>query len=162
MIHLTQGTLDNHDFSQLVLPALEALATADVRVIVSTGGAPVSRLGKLPENALAVGFIDHDLLMPHTAVMVTNGGYGGVMTALRHGVPVVVAPGGEDKPEVAARVQYFGVGLNLKTRRPGVDQLAEAVHKASTDPAIGRAAHTMAEAMSAYNPVDIIAQVLAG
>lgn len=160
VIHLTQGTLDNHDFSQMVTPALEALATAAVRVIVSTGGAPVSRLGALPDNALAVEFIDHDLLMPRTAVMVTNGGYGGVMTALRHGVPVVVAPGGEDKPEVAARVAHFGVGVNLKTRRPSVELLADAVRVASSDPAIGRATRAMATAISAYRPLDTIAGVL--
>lgn len=160
VIHLTQGTLDNHDFSQLVTPALEALATTDVRVVVSTGGASVSRLGALPDNAIAVEFIDHELLLPRTAVMVTNGGFGGVMTALRHGVPVVVAPGGEDKPEVAARVAYFGVGVNVKTRRPSVDQLAAAIHTASTDVTIRHAARDMATAISEYRPFDTIADAL--
>jgi UDP:flavonoid glycosyltransferase YjiC (YdhE family) len=51
--------------------------------------------------------------------MITNGGYGGVQHALRHGVPVIVAGETADKAEVAARVQYTGAGIDLGTaRRP--------------------------------------------
>ena len=51
-------------------------------------------------------------------MFVTNGGYGGVQFALAHGVPVVVAPGKEDKVEVAARVVWSGTGVNLRRQRP--------------------------------------------
>ena len=55
--------------------------------------------------------------------MVTNGGYGAVQRALIAGVPLVVAGNTEDKPEVAARVECFGAGVNLRTgnadRGPG-------------------------------------------
>ena len=50
--------------------------------------------------------------------MVTNGGYGAVQRALTTGVPLVVAGDTEDKPEVAARVEWFGVGVNLRTGVP--------------------------------------------
>ena len=49
-------------------------------------------------------------LLPKTDVFLTNGGYGGVQLALRHGLPIVVTGGQEDKPEVAARVAWAGVG----------------------------------------------------
>jgi UDP:flavonoid glycosyltransferase YjiC (YdhE family) len=61
--------------------------------------------------------------------MVTNGGYGGVRQALAHGVPLVVAGTTEDKPEVAARVAYSGVGINLKTAAPAPEQVQAAVRR---------------------------------
>ena len=69
-------------------------------------------------------FIPHDLLLPHVDVMVTNGGYGGVQQALANGVPLVVAGDSEDKPEVAARVQWSGAGVNLHTGRPSPAMVA--------------------------------------
>ena len=55
--------------------------------------------------------------------MSTSPGYGGVQDALRYGVPIVATSGDEDKPEVAARVAWSGVGRRLNTetapvRRP--------------------------------------------
>lgn len=46
-------------------------------------------------------FLPHDLLLPFVDVMVTNGGWGGVLGAVQAGVPLVVAGGSLDKPEVA-------------------------------------------------------------
>ncbi len=66
-------------------------------------------------------------------VFVTNGGYGGVHYALASGVPIVLAGAGEDKPEVAARVAWSGVGVNLKTGRPRPAAIAKAVRKVLTD-----------------------------
>ena len=63
-------------------------------------------------------------LLPHVDAMVTNGGYGGVQQALAHGVPLVVAGDSEDKPEVAARVQWSGAGINLHTGRPSPAMVA--------------------------------------
>ena len=44
VIHVTQGTIANKDFGQLVGPTLEALADDDVLVVVSTGGRPLDTL----------------------------------------------------------------------------------------------------------------------
>jgi UDP:flavonoid glycosyltransferase YjiC (YdhE family) len=42
-------------------------------------------------------------------------------------VPLVVAGDTEEKPEIAAHVAWTGAGLNLKTGKPGVAQVREAV-----------------------------------
>ena len=68
-------------------------------LIVTTGGPPVEKLGPLPPNVRAAEYLPYDKLFPQLDVMVTNGGYGGVHYALAHSVPLVVAGGGEDKPE---------------------------------------------------------------
>ncbi|WP_366053941.1 nucleotide disphospho-sugar-binding domain-containing protein [Microcoleus sp. PH2017_34_RAT_O_A] len=75
----------------------------------------------LPENLRLAQFIPFYHLMPYVDVMVTNGGFGGVQIALSHGVPLVVAGATEEKPEIAARVAWGSVGINLKTGRPAAN-----------------------------------------
>jgi UDP:flavonoid glycosyltransferase YjiC (YdhE family) len=106
-VHVTQGTQQT-DPEQLLIPTLRALAEEDVLVLATTGGKPAEsvRLDPLPANVRLERFIPHAHLLPHVDAMVTNGGYGGVQTALGHGVPLVAAGRTEEKPEVCAR----GVG----------------------------------------------------
>ncbi len=119
VVHVTQGTVAT-EAQQLIVPTIKALAGAGALLVVTTGGKPVVRigLGELPANVRVESFVPHPLLLPHVDVMVTNGGYGGVQTALAHGVPLVVAGASEDKPEVANRVQWAGVGVNLRPCPP--------------------------------------------
>ncbi len=131
VVHVTQGTLDNADLDRLLLLTTRALAGDDMLVVATTGGPDPEPLRRgLPANARLERFIPHDLLLPRTDVMVTNGGYGGVQQALAHGVPLVVAGDSEDKPEVAARVQWSGAGINLRTGRPSPAMVARAVRRA--------------------------------
>ena len=129
VVYASQGTVANHDFEDLVLPTMRALADHHVLVVVSTGGAPVDVLGPLPPNVRAAEFLPYDLLMPKVRVFVTNGGYGGLHRALGHGVPIVVAGDTEDKMETSRRVEWSGVGLNLRTGRPTEAQIATAVER---------------------------------
>ena len=48
---------------------------------------------------------------------------------LAHGIPLVVAGGDLDKPEVAARVAWSGAGVNLRTGRPRSAAIAAAVDR---------------------------------
>src|SRR5258705_6989148 len=118
VIHVTQGTIANTDYEQVIAPTLRALADDDVLVVVATGGRALETLPPLPTNARAAMYLPYDELLPRTAVYVTNGGYGGVQCALRYGVPIVATGGKEDKPEVGARVAWSGVGRRLRTERP--------------------------------------------
>ncbi len=118
IIHVTQGTVANTDYNQLIAPTLRALADEDVLVVLSTGGRPLDTLPPLPDNARAATFLPYEELLPRTAVYVTNGGYGGVQYALRYGVPIVATGGKEDKPEVGARVAWSGVGRRIRSERP--------------------------------------------
>jgi UDP:flavonoid glycosyltransferase YjiC (YdhE family) len=162
IVHVTQGTLDNHDLSQLIEPTLDAMTDADVQVIVSTGGAFTDRLTRpLPSNARVARYLDYEALFPRTSVMVTNGGFGGVMTALRFGVPVVVAPGGEDKPEVAARVEHADAGVDLRTKTPTAQALRSAIDAALTSPSIRDGAAALQRAIASYTPHETIRSELA-
>lgn len=148
VVHLTQGTIANKDFGQLVAPALTALANEDVTVVVSSGGRAVDTLPPLPSNARAASYLSYEALLPKTDVFVTNGGYGGVQLALSHGVPVIVTGGQEDKPEVAARVAWTGVGIRFKEESPPPDALRKAVRRVLAEDRYRAAARKMSERMT--------------
>ncbi|MBD2702356.1 hypothetical protein IC229_17030 [Spirosoma sp. BT702] len=61
------------------------------------------------------------------SIYVTNGGFGGVLLALKHGLPMVVAGLHEGKNEIASRIGYFNFGINLNTETPKVEATSKAV-----------------------------------
>ena len=166
VVHVTQGTMDNIDFGKLLVPALRGLATENVLVVASTGGRPVSAVlerlgGPLPSNARVDTFLPYDQLLPHTDVMITNGGFGGVQRALSHGVPLVVAGTTEDKPEVAGRVAWSGTGINLRTGTPSPTRLRRAARSALTDPRYRiEAARLRREIIAAGDPLVMVADTM--
>ncbi len=154
VVHVTQGTVANTDFSELVGPTLEALAEADVTVVVSTGGRPLSELPPLPANALAAEFLPYDVLLPLTDVLVTNGGYGGLHHAMEHGLPIVIAGDSEDKVETSARVGWSGVGIDLRTSTPTVPAVREAVGRVLGDRGYAEASGRIGLAIAASPGVE--------
>ncbi len=138
VVHVTQGTLDV-DPRRLIGPTVHALEHEPVLTVVSTGGASedelVAALGApLPANARVAPFLPYDDLLPNVRVVVSNGGFGGVQQALRHGVPLVVAGDTEDKPEVGARVRRVGAGIDLRTGTPTQRQVRRAVRAVLDEP----------------------------
>lgn len=129
VVLVTQGTVANNDLNQLIVTTMQALAHEDVLVVATTGGTPIEsiKLDPLPSNIRVEQFIPYDFLLPHIDVMVTNGGYNGVQAALSNGVPLIVAGTTEEKPEIAARVAWAGVGINLKTRTPSQAKIRDAI-----------------------------------
>ena len=75
-----------------------------------------------------------------TAILVTNGGWGGVLEGLSAGVPLVVAGGDIDKPENAARVARSGAGIDLRTGHPRPAAIAKAIIQLLDDPSYARRA----------------------
>ncbi|MGZ5397517.1 MAG: glycosyltransferase [Mycobacterium sp.] len=125
VVHVTQGTFDNHDPDRLIGATTAALEGTDV-VVVATTGRPLKRTD-MPPNAFIAEWLPYQALLPHVDVMVTNGGYGGVQHALKYGIPLIVAGETSDKAEVAARVAYSGVGVNLGTTAPSPARIRAAV-----------------------------------
>lgn len=162
VVHVTQGTIGNQDYGQLIGPALEGLAHEDVLVAVATGGRPLDSLPPLSANARAAEFLPYDELLPKTDVFLTNGGYGGVQYALRYGVPIVAAGSHEDKPEVIARVAWSGVGRRLRTEHPSPAAIRHAVRAVLDDVRYREAALDIAERMAASRGAQELARIVDG
>jgi MGT family glycosyltransferase len=158
----TQGTLVNHDLTTLVVPTLRVLADRDdVFVVAATGrpdaaGRVAAALPDLPGNAVVAGFVPFAELLPYADLLVTNGGYGGTQAALAHGVPLVVGGDTEDKPEVAARVEWTGTGVNLRTATPTDEELRAAVDAVLGDPAHRERAVRLARQYAAHDALAAI------
>lgn len=155
VVHVSQGSL-RPDVTELVVPAIRALADEPVLVVVTTGGASEAEVaaaygGPLPANARVTPFVPYDLLLARAAVFVTNGGYSGVTLALHHGVPLVQAGTTEEKAEIAARIAHTGVGLALGTTRPAADRVRVAVRRVLGEPSFGAAAARVSAEMQAHD-----------
>jgi UDP:flavonoid glycosyltransferase YjiC (YdhE family) len=162
VVHVTQGTLDNADLDRLLLRTIRALAHDNLLVVATTGGPDPEPLRRgLPPNVRLERFIPHDVLLPHVDVMVTNGGYGGVQQALANGVPLVVGGDSEDKPEVAARVQWSGTGINLHTGRPSPAMVGRAVRRVLARDTYRARARALQAEIAATDPLASISASLA-
>lgn len=167
VVHVTQGTIDNADLGRLLVPALRGLEGDDVLVVATTGGRPVADLlaaagGALPANARVAEFLSYPDLLPRTDVVVTNGGFGGVQQALAAGVPLVVAGGTEDKPEVAARVAWAGAGVDLRTGTPAPQRVRDGVRRVLAEDRFRvRAAELQREIAALGDPLETVVRTLA-
>lgn len=149
VVHVTQGTVAV-DPTSLLRPTIEALADEDV-LVVATGG-EACEAGPLPANVRVAHSIPYPLLLPHVDVMVTNGGIGGILAALAHGIPLVGGGRTEDKPAICARIAHTGVGIDLKTGTPSVTQVGAAVRQVLGEPAFQRAASRVRADFARHDP----------
>lgn len=126
IVVVAQGTVET-DPTNLIIPTLEAMRHRDdvlvVAILGRKGAALPTSSAPVPGNARVTDYLHYDAVLPHASAWVHNGGYGAVTHGVAHGVPMVVAGEGQDKPENIRRVQYSGVGVGLVTARPGVEEI---------------------------------------
>ena len=77
----------------------------------------------------------------------TNAGYGSVLQSLTAGVPIVAAGKTEDKAEVAARIGWSGVGIDLATSAPTQAGLRGAIERVLTEPGFRHRARALSAAI---------------
>jgi UDP:flavonoid glycosyltransferase YjiC (YdhE family) len=163
VVLVTQGTLSNFDFEQLIMPTLVALADEpDLLVVVTTGGRSLDAIrGAVPRNARLATFLPFEWLLPKIDVLVTNGGYGTVNQALSFGVPLVSAGLTEDKADVNTRIAWAGVGINLATQNPTPAALRGAVRSVLVNPEYRSRAAALAAEFVRIDTTSKIMRILA-
>jgi UDP:flavonoid glycosyltransferase YjiC (YdhE family) len=162
VVLVSQGTVSNHDFGQLVIPTMAALANEpNLLVVVTTGGRPVEAItGAVPANARLASYLPFEWLLPRVDAFVTNGGYGSVNQALSYGIPLVTAGLSEDKADGNARVAWSGVGIDLKTQEPTSAALLEAVRAVLDTPHYRSRASWMAREFAKIDTKSEILRIL--
>jgi UDP:flavonoid glycosyltransferase YjiC (YdhE family) len=160
LVAVSQGTIATSP-EELIIPALEALKDQqNILVVVALGkrGATLPAEYSIPKNARVADWIPFDLLLPLSDVFVTNGGYGSFQNALANGVPLVIAPPFfADKRDIAARVEWSGTGINLKTGTPTAEALKGAVLEVLGDGKYQKRVTEVKEEIEGYDPMAIIA-----
>jgi MGT family glycosyltransferase len=125
-IHVTEGTLRSGE-PFLLEAAAVGLAGGPWEVIASGRDVPAR------SGVHAARWIDHGVLLPRCAAVVTTGGAGTIMASLYHGVPLVVVPTTWDKPDNARRVAEAGVGVVVSPRRCTAASVRSAVERVLAD-----------------------------
>ncbi|EMR00735.1 glycosyltransferase [Cesiribacter andamanensis] len=153
VILVTQGTAEQNT-EKILAPTLEAFKDSTWLVVATTGGAGTEALrARYPqENFLIEDYIPFDQIMPNADVYVSNGGFGGVLQAISHQLPMVVAGVHEGKNEICARVGYFKLGLDLKTETPKPAQIRAAVEQVLQDPQYRHKVQALSAEFRQYNP----------
>ncbi|WP_157981549.1 glycosyltransferase [Protaetiibacter intestinalis] len=160
VVLVTQGT-QNIDPGDLIRPALDALADRDV-IVVATTGVPGqdSFPFPVPPNARVAGFVPFADLLPRVELAITNGGWGGTIAMLGHGIPLIVAGGDLDKPEIAARVAWSGAGINLRTGTPTSAAIRAAVDRVLHESAFREAASRVGAELGSLGGASRAAELL--
>ena len=163
VIVVSQGTVDNKDPEKLLAPALQALSGTEHVVVAATGGCNTQLLReRFPaENVVIEDFVDFATLFQRARLLICNGGYGSVMLALSNGVPVLSAGKREGKNDINARIDYFGVGIDLRTERPGASRIAKGVARILADRRYAERTARLRDELRSYEPVDLVASELA-
>jgi UDP:flavonoid glycosyltransferase YjiC (YdhE family) len=163
VVAVSQGTVDNTDPTKLIIPTLEALKDAPYVLVATTAGVQTAELRErfAAPNVFIEDFIDYDRLFPHVDVFVTNGGFGSVLAAMRHGVPVVAAGKTEGKNDIDARVGYNRLGVDLRTERPRAARIRAAVARVLSDPTYRTNVDALRAELDAFQPMARIEAALA-
>ncbi|RZS66629.1 UDP:flavonoid glycosyltransferase YjiC (YdhE family) [Agromyces ramosus] len=158
VVVVSQGTVDNHDPQKLMIPAIEAFMGGDRLLVVVTGGVGTDELRARyqHDNLLIEDFVDFDLLFPHTELYVTNGGLGGVLLALSHGVPLLVAGTREGKGDINVRLAYRGLAVDLRSEHPSARAIARGTQRVLSDSDMRVRVAAVKTALAAYDSVGII------
>jgi UDP:flavonoid glycosyltransferase YjiC (YdhE family) len=162
VVVVTQGTFANRDLSQLVEPALVGLDGLDVTVVAALGHEAGALSVPVPPNARVAEFIPFDALLPKASAYITNGGFGGTQQAIAAGVPVIVAGLTEDKPAVAARVAYHGLGISLQTATPAPEAVAAATESVLKDTGMHDSVRKLAQVYAAHDALHEIERLTLG
>jgi len=163
VILISQGTVDNKDPNKLIVPALDALKDTGALLVVATGHSKTEALRKMypQQNIVIEDFVDFDFILGHADVFICNGGYGSVLLALSHGVPLLVAGVREGKNDVNAHVDYFKVGIDLCTESPKPADIARGVERLLSEPQWKQNVTRLRDEFNRYQPFELIDGYLA-
>lgn len=163
VILVSQGTVDNKDPNKLIVPALTALVDTGALLVVGTGYENTEELRRaFPQpNVVIEDFVDFEAVLERADVFIGNGGYGSTLLSLSKSVPIVAAGTLEGKNDVNARIEYFGVGINLRTERPTPDRIRQATDRLLRDGRFRDRACLVRDELRRYRPLEIIDGYLA-
>jgi UDP:flavonoid glycosyltransferase YjiC (YdhE family) len=149
-LYFTLGTIYNMESGDLFQRALEGLRDLPINLIVTVGrDIDPAEFGPQPANVHIERYIPQAMLLPHCQLVVSHGGSGSVMSALAHGLPMVVIPMGADQPLNAARCEALGVARVLDAVTATPRAVREVVSRVLEDAALRQAAERMRDEIAA-------------
>ena len=156
-VYVTLGTTFNGEPGVFEM-VLEGLRDVDANVIATTGGAidPTS-FGPQPVHVRLARYIPQGALLARCNAVVAHGGYGSLMGALKHGLPVVSVPlAAPDNAGNASRLEQLGAGVAVHEHARSPRAVTEAVRAVLTDGRYRVAAQGLADEIAALpSPTEV-------
>ncbi|ESK94997.1 glycosyltransferase family 1 protein [Moniliophthora roreri MCA 2997] len=155
LVYIGFGSITVPHPNRVTLRIIKAVKKADVRAIISKGWS--SRMSKEEEvevneeEVYVVDQIPHDWLFERVDAVLHHGGAGTTGASLRAGKPTLIKPWFGDQFFWASRVQKLGAGLRVSSL--GVNDLAEALVKATSDRIMKEKAAAVGERIRAEDGV---------
>jgi UDP:flavonoid glycosyltransferase YjiC (YdhE family) len=149
-VYVTLGTTFNGEPGVFEM-VLEGLHDVQANVIATTGRSidPAS-FGRQPEHVRLTRYVPQGPLLSRCDAVVAHGGYGSLMGALSHGLPVVSVPlAASDNATNAARLEQLGAGLAVHHQARSPRAVTEAVRAVLDDECYRVAARALADEIAA-------------
>ena len=129
-VYVTLGTVPVFSTPERLRLIVEAVAPTVGAVVVTTGPNPVEALGDIAPNVRATPYLPQSLLLDRVDLLISQGGAGGTLGALLHGLPHLVLPlGRQSQLRLARSIEHAGAGLSLD---PGAQDQAS-IRAATTE-----------------------------
>jgi UDP:flavonoid glycosyltransferase YjiC (YdhE family) len=112
LIHVSLGTISTR--VGVLNTILRDLHEIDADIVVTTGNCDPKQLEPQPSRIHIASYIPLTRLLPLCDLVICHGGWGTVIAAAAHGVPVVCVPSGADRPANAQACEAAGMGMTLQ------------------------------------------------
>jgi UDP:flavonoid glycosyltransferase YjiC (YdhE family) len=159
LVYLTFGTIARDPGP--LQTALDAIASLDVRVLVTVGplGDPAA-LGRQPGHVRVERYVAQSRVFGDCMVVVSHAGSGTFLGALDRGIPQLCLPQAADQFLNAAACRQAGVGIALEPAEATREAIAEAVSRLLSDASFGTRASEVATEIAAMPGPDEVGAVL--
>ncbi len=147
VVYATMGTAFNR-VANIHAAILEGLRDEPNTLIVTTGlDQYPDAFGPQPPHVHIERYVPQSLLFPHCDLVVTHGGSGTVMTALGHGLPMVIVPVSTDQPDNARRCEQIGVARVIPPHDRTPESIRNAVREVLGHPGFQQSARRLEQEM---------------
>lgn len=162
LVYLTLGTVQNH--AAMLRPAVEALATLPVRLLVTVGpdGDPAT-LGTQPRNVRIERWVNQPQVLTQCTVVVSHAGSGTFLGALANGLPQLCLPQAADQFRNAEGGSRIGAALTLMPPDASPQAVVDAVGRLLTGETFRHSARQVAdEIRNMPSPAEVVQKLVAG
>jgi MGT family glycosyltransferase len=144
---------------------LDAFGDLDWRVVMTTGGSTVEA-GPVPPNFELHSWVPQLSVLRQAKVFLTNGGLGGITSALQQGTPLVIMPEADEQDMHAGQVAELGLGRILRFAEATPEVLRNTVLELAADETtlarVRRMRSLIREAGGTRRAADVLETLLGG
>jgi UDP:flavonoid glycosyltransferase YjiC (YdhE family) len=157
LVYATLGTVFNDPSYDLpFFPALlDGLRNEPLDLLLTVGpNVDPAVLGGAPPNVRIERYVPQSLVFPKLDAVVFHGGFGTLLAAIEHGLPVVVVPFGADQHLNAAAVVRLGIGVAIDEESLDARSMRDAVRRVLDEPSYREKARRLRDTAAALPSVD--------